>query len=181
MKSRWRVSNVLWLLPIGLSLLLIWLWRLFPKNPRNKKEMYKKILELINESEINELILLSADKKILLAKMLAAQSAHETGGFTSKSYTVAKNLFGMKESARMYEIGTYAGHARYKSVYDSILDMLDYLASRLKPLNDIAEMDVRQYAEYLKSVSYFEDSTINYANGLSAWYTKLFIGKEAIA
>lgn len=59
--------------------------------------------------------------------LFLAQSDLETGGWTSDLFTVANNAWGMKLATvrPTPAVGTYAGHARYDTVRDSVVDYLD--------------------------------------------------------
>lgn len=132
--------------------------------------MKNLIYKEIKNSKLIEFKELTEFQKIHLAEMLAAQAAHETGDFTSRIFSENNNAFGMKASTRNYEFGERYGHAIYLSIGDSVKDMLEYLSDRIKPLKEIASMSISEYAIYLKSVSYFEDTVQNYTSGLMSFY-----------
>ena len=124
----------------------------------------------IKDSKNKEFKELSAAQKEHLSELLAAQAAHETGDFTSRIFSENNNAFGMKASTRNFEFGERYGHALYLSIGDSVKDMLEYLSDRIKPLKEIADMSISEYAIYLKSASYFEDTVQNYTSGLMSYY-----------
>lgn len=132
--------------------------------------MKKLIHKYIKDSQNKEFKSLTVEQKAHLSELLAAQAAHETGDFTSRIFSENNNAFGMKASTRNYEFGERYGHAIYLSLGDSVKDMLEYLSDRIKPLKEIADMSISEYAIYLKSVSYFEDSVQNYTSGLMSFY-----------
>lgn len=103
----------------------------------------------------------------MLSIKLDVQAKHETANYTSLSYKKGNNLFGMKRSLRNYDVGELYGHATFKSKEDAINDMLDYLASsRVYSIKQVANMTIEQYALYLKSRKYYEDTFVNYRNGM---------------
>ena len=132
--------------------------------------MKKLIYKHIKDSQNKEFKELTELQKLHLAEMLAAQAAHETGNFTSRIFSENNNAFGMKASTRDYDFGERYGHALYLSIGDSVKDILEYLSDRMKPLKEIANMSISEYALYLKSVGYFEDTVQNYTSGLMSFY-----------
>jgi predicted hydrocarbon binding protein len=167
---KWRKSNILLLFLPGFLLLSIWLFRLFLKKKITVQTMKKLIHKHIKDSQSKEFKSLTVEQKAHLSELLAAQAAHETGDFTSRIFSENNNAFGMKASTRNYESGERYGHAIYLSLGDSIKDMLEYLSDKIKPLKEIAEMSISEYAIYLKSVGYFEDTVQNYTSGLMSFY-----------
>ena len=59
--------------------------------------------------------------------LILAQSALETGWFSSSSFLVANNCFGLRRARlrRSPAVGVYLGHARYSSIVDSVADYFD--------------------------------------------------------
>lgn len=113
------------------------------------------------------------------ARILVAQALHETGGFKSKLFKENNNLFGMKEAVKRPETadGTKNGHAFYSSWQESAEDLLLWLkytgafstfGNGLKNLPS-----AEKYALWLKSKGYYEDTFINYQNGLNSWWKKI--------
>lgn len=132
--------------------------------------MKKLIHKEIKNSKNAEFKDLTESQKTHLSELLAAQAAHETGDFTSRIFSENNNAFGMKASTRNYDFGERYGHAIYLSIGDSVKDMLEYLGDKMKPLKEIANMSISEYAIYLKSVGYFEDTVQNYTSGLMSFY-----------
>lgn len=151
------------LLNISLIAFIIFLWN-FRKKSRTMFD------EIKSQLIASGLTVTDANR---LAGYMLAQAKHETANFTSKSYTVAHNLFGMKESSRSNSTGSYLGHAKFSTDEFSILDMIQYLkSSRVYKLSDYAKMDMYKYILTLKSRGYFEDSFLNYYNGVAKFYVK---------
>lgn len=109
------------------------------------------------------------------ARILVAQSLHETGNFKSKVFRENNNLFGMKEASVRPETadGTRNGHAFYSNPKESAEDMLLWLkysgayttfGKGLKLLTN-----PYKYVLWLKSKRYFEDTINNYYNGVVKW------------
>lgn len=104
-----------------------------------------------------------------MAKLMVAQSRHETGNWKSRLARKANNVFGMhsnKNSKR--SIGTTIAEKNNKfAVYDSVesstLEALDWLSSHDCPFKFKSSSE---YAKWLKSKGYYEDSVTNYSNAL---------------
>lgn len=107
------------------------------------------------------------------AKIITAQAAHETGGFTSTIYHVNKNAFGMKlpKVRKTTAIGENRGHAVYESLADSVNDFyLWYTYSKLPTW----WLNVQEYTDALSMKKYYEDKPYNYYKGVNYFYEKYF-------
>lgn len=99
-----------------------------------------------------------------LAQLVAAQSGHETAGWTSNVYLTDNNAFGYGYNGTSYKV--------YAAVEDSAADLVGYLNRRVAdgsfpPLDQITTPD--QYAALLKQAGYYSDTETNYLNGLENW------------
>lgn len=112
------------------------------------------------------------------AQLAIAQSAHETGGWTSAIYKENNNLFGMKQPTERETTatGTARGHATFRSIQDSADDFILYLNARKAFTQKFSSPD--QYVAWLKSKKYFEDSEKNYLTAVKKWFDKLFIPSD---
>lgn len=100
-----------------------------------------------------------------LAKLVTAQSGHETYGWTSNVYLTDNNGFGYGWNGHSY--------TSYPDVESSVSDIVGYLNRRVAdgsfpPLDQIT--DATQYATLLKSVNYYEDTETNYLAGIQRWF-----------
>jgi uncharacterized FlgJ-related protein len=121
----------------------------------------------------------------LLAQLIAAQAAHETGNFTSNVFKSCNNAFGYKyvgqsiasPCTKSPELNSYAGYA---SVEDSVHEITGWIKRRQKagtfPSDLETIKDPDQYAQLLKDTGYYGDTESNYANGVS-YYFNLFASK----
>jgi hypothetical protein len=141
-------------------IVLVALWRVFqPKKAMNRAELRKRTAELLQGRGLKQ-------KDIdILADNISRQGYHETGGFDSTIFKDNRNYFGMKASSRDYDKGTVHGHAYYNTYDDSIKDIIDYMSERKGGLKSFV-LDLAGYAKRLKDLNYYEDSYLNYYNGL---------------
>jgi len=106
-----------------------------------------------------------------MAKLLVAQSRHETGNWKSRLARKANNVFGMhhSKSSKRATGSTVAekkkNFATYESVEESTLEALDWLVKRDCPMKF---KNSYEYAKWLKSKGYYEDTLSNYSNALRA-------------
>lgn len=106
-----------------------------------------------------------------MAKLLVAQSRHETGNWKSKLSRKANNVFGMhKAKKNTRAIGVMVAEkgnrfAMYATVEDSTLEALEWLSKKDCPFKF---KNSNEYAKWLKSKGYYEDSVANYSNALKA-------------
>lgn len=100
-----------------------------------------------------------------LAKLVTAQSGHETGGWASNVFMTDNNAFGYGFNGSAYK--------QYASVEDSASDLSAYLNRRVNdgtfpPLDQIT--DPGQYATLLKNAGYYTDNEANYAAGITSFF-----------
>ena len=112
-----------------------------------------------------------------MAKWWAAISAHETGGWTSRAFREGNNLFGMTlPSGQTTAVGLMATPnpeklAQFKSVDDSIKDLVLFLAVRWKYPKNFDSL--QSMLDYMKARIYFTDSMANYSRGVNYWLNKI--------
>ncbi len=101
-------------------------------------------------------------------KLLYSQAWHETGNFSSQVYNENKNIFGMRHPSKRKTLsqGSQHGHARYKSVKDSIVDYF-YRQENFRIPNSNDE----QYMLDTVRSNYAEDK--NYLTKWKAIYAKM--------
>lgn len=116
----------------------------------------------------------------LLAGFVTAQSAHETGGWTSDIFLDCNNCFGYKWIGQSTAAGPCLSHPAYAAYYtieQSADELVKWIRRRQmdgsfpQNLNSITSSD--QYATLLKNAGYFEDALTNYMNALRSWLTQL--------
>jgi Mannosyl-glycoprotein endo-beta-N-acetylglucosaminidase len=95
-----------------------------------------------------------------IAKIITAQSGHETAGWTSNVYTTLNNCFGFGYTGG----GNYYG---YNSIEDSVSDVVNWLSNNVPNFQNITDPDT--YATALKSAGYYTDAESNYAAGIENW------------
>lgn len=106
------------------------------------------------------------------AALLTSQAAFETDGFTSNVLVNNNNAFGMRQPKvrDTTSLGDKNGYASYASIDDSIRDRLlwdDYNKVSYEGAT------VTTFVQSLNKLSYFEDSFLNYKNGVNTWMKKL--------
>jgi hypothetical protein len=114
-----------------------------------------------------------------LAQLVAAQSQHETGNYTSNVFKHSNNGFGYGAIAYSdYQTGSYEGFGAYASLQDSTQEIVDYIYRRLADGSFPALETITtplQYATLLKNVpspgAYYGDSVANYASGISRYFS----------
>lgn len=121
----------------------------------------------------------------LLAGYMTAQSAHETGGWTSPIFLECNNCFGYKWIGQSTAAGPCYSHPSYAAYYtieQSADELIKWIQRRQRDgsfpqnLNSITSPD--QYATLLKNAGYYEDSLSTYANGLRAWLSQLSLTEK---
>ena len=116
-----------------------------------------------------------------LASIVLAQTAHESGGYTSNVFRVDNNTNGYKFVGSRYQSGyglkspegDYYGH--YRTLQDNIYELVDWIYRRrnegvFPDLRTITTPD--QYALLLKKAGYFGDNVENYTAGLKRWLSQ---------
>jgi hypothetical protein len=96
-----------------------------------------------------------------IAKIITAQSGHETGGWLSPVYKTDNNLFGYG----------YDGNGNYTyypyGIQDSIDDLVGWLDRHVPGYEAITVPG--DYAAAIRAQGYYTDSLTNYSNGISRW------------
>lgn len=131
-------------------------------------------MSIINEHGTNLFLLLVTQGFLPdTAQMITAQAAHETGNFTSPIFRLNNNPFGMKlpEVRRTTAIGTYKGHAVYKSIESAVEDYWLYYNAQKYPFT---WKDVETFVEALKKHSYFEAPLQIYKDAVRHFYNIYF-------
>ena len=110
-----------------------------------------------------------------LSKWITAQSAFETANFSSNIFKSNNNAFGMKYAGQTIALGEKNGYANYKSVTDSIADLINwYNRHRHRLLSfPLVINSLSDYVKFLKNEHYFEAAESSYLAGV-AYYHKLF-------
>lgn len=114
----------------------------------------------------------------IMAKLIVAQARHESGKFSSKLYRKGNNAFGMMRCKRdtlalsSMHAENRPGYAMYATLENSTIAVLNLLSRKGCKFNFKSP---GAYANWLKSVGYYEDSVQNYSNSLRVHYNKLEI------
>lgn len=151
------------------SLLLAWLFLKLSKkrNPPNAMSIIKtEGIALYNDLQ-------KIGFRPNMAKMITAQSAHETGNFTSPLFIEQNNLFGMRHPRvrKTFSTGEKNYHAVFKSVSDSIADYKIYFSV----FNYLPEYSsVSTFVEALSSRGYFTAPKETYKKGVTYFYEIYF-------
>jgi flagellum-specific peptidoglycan hydrolase FlgJ len=110
-----------------------------------------------------------------LSKFAAAQSAHETNGYTSKLLKDNNNAFGMKYAHQSLAKGSKNGYAYYDSLKDSINDFVKWwIHAKSITIFPLFVNSLENYVKVLKKNNYFEDTEANYLKGCQNFYKLLF-------
>lgn len=121
---------------------------------------------------------------IQLSRLIACQSAHETGNFTSHAFIKNHNGFGYKYyKGSAYQIGAgiistekdpYAAYATYE---DSIGELCSWIKRRQKEFKfpaDLTKIQTgEQYAHLLKECGYYGGKEVDYANDINNFLKQL--------
>ncbi len=114
----------------------------------------------------------------VLAKLIAAQAAHETGWFSSNAFKQNNNLFGYKYvRGAKWQLG--AGrtstegdpYAKYATIDDSIHELTAWIKRRQR--DDLFPADLTtietptEYANLLKACGYYGAPVQEYVSGLT--------------
>lgn len=120
----------------------------------------------------------------VLASLVAAQAAHETGNFTSNIFRSFNNAFGYTYvPGSLYQVGagTLADNnmpvAAYNSIEDSTREIIDWIYRRIAEGKFPADLTTiktpEQYAQLLKQSNYYTDTLSNYAAGLKRYFVNV--------
>lgn len=99
------------------------------------------------------------------AKLVTAQSGHETNGWTSDVYNNDNNAFGYGYDGTSYK--------DYDSVESNVDDVSGYIKRKVQSgvFPDPSTIsDPNQWATLLKQAGYYTDSQSNYAAGIARWF-----------
>lgn len=120
-----------------------------------------------------------------VARIIAAQARHETGNYTSRVFKADNNAFGYKFVGQSNAVpGTKAPanegptpYARYKSVQDSVIEMVNWLKRRQREGKlKIAELTTpEKYAAALKQSGYYGAPESLYATAVARHLKSLAI------
>jgi len=114
-------------------------------------------------------------KGVKFEEVVAAQIFHETGMLKSDVYLNGNNMFGMKQSKkRHWAIGTYAGHAKYRNVSDSLYDYIEYQNTyipRYEQRHGVKIHTNEDYINFLMRQNYAEDR--KYDLKLKVWLERM--------
>lgn len=136
----------------------------FPKQVKPKHMIASELTPAQSETLIfNNLV--AAGFPAVFARLVTAQTGHETNGWTSDVYINNNNIAGYGFNGTSYK--------SYQSVEDSVTDLAGYIdrkiASGAFP-DPGSIVSATQWADLLKSAGYYTDSAFNYANGISRWF-----------
>jgi uncharacterized FlgJ-related protein len=158
----WPGSLLLFLFLAALALL--WKSTNRRKKMSTKNEIYKTVYALLIENGI----------PFRFAQIITAQAAHETYNFSSRIFIENHNLFGMKlaKIRKTLAIGERYGHAIFRSLEDSVKDLILYFEAQRIDKNFI---DSDSYIETIKNKGYFEASIQEYQKG-TAYFLNMYFG-----
>lgn len=129
-------------------------------------EVQNRILQILTEAGYSQ----------RQAMYWASVAGYETGGFNSKLYKLANNLFGMKvaQVRQSTRSGVYnaseGAFSAYASVDDSVEDLVLYLtAMRYPPDFDTLE----SFIAFMRSKNYFEQDPTTYLAGVRRYLNEL--------
>mgnify|MGYP003739826209 CR=1 FL=1 len=138
-------------------------------------ELEEVIVEYTPAQEIFETAL-SYGLDSTMAKLLVSQAIHETGNFKSKLFREGNNAFGMMRG----KLDTLAiastraerrnGYAVYNSIEHSTLAVIGLLTRKGCQFKFNTPRD---YAIWLKSKGYYEDTVANYSKALNKRFNEL--------
>jgi len=127
---------------------------------------WRKFLKSWNPGKIRNIILGSKYK--LLEPYIFAQAQVETGDFSSRLFTEANNLFGMRCATvrKQNRIACLNNYAVFYSPEDSVKDYLSWLEYSNFPTSVI---NANMFVYELKKRRYFTDSYDNYLKLLKSF------------
>jgi Mannosyl-glycoprotein endo-beta-N-acetylglucosaminidase len=101
-----------------------------------------------------------------LAKLIVAQSGHETNGWTSNVWLNNNNGFGYGYTGTGYKMDG--------SIEESVGDIVGWISRRQAEGNFPADLttitDADTYATLLRNSGYYTDTESNYAAGIVRWF-----------
>jgi hypothetical protein len=111
-----------------------------------------------------------------LAKLVVAQTKHETANYTSNVYKTLNNIGGYKYVGQKIAIngtGSPEGnnYAKYKSIEDSAIDLAGWYKRRATTFNAIKGGDIQAYCNALKTYEYYTNPVSEYLQGMKRFYT----------
>lgn len=136
---------------------------------------YKSVIYSTALQKLKALNFPNADS---LAKLIVAQSQHETANYTSHVFKANNNAFGYKRYAgSAYQLGSGLAspegdsYARYASVEDSTKEIAAWLGRRKTAFVGVSS--VEQYVSAMKKAGYFGDTESNYLAGVKKYFASL--------
>jgi len=125
-----------------------------------------KIYALLQNSGLNE----------TLCKFAAAQSAHETGGFSSEAFKKRNNCFGMYYAGQALATGVKGELAYYKTIEDSVTDFVRWWILKRNKIFSLPLIvnSIDKYVSFLKNNDYFTAPENEYLTGVKHYYNILF-------
>ena len=108
-----------------------------------------------------------------LRSYIAAQAAHETGGFTSRLALDQNNIFGMNIPSKRAFVGSKNSGNQYMTYSDwnqSVQDLLLWMKHTKFPLSVNSS---KQYVDELVDRGYFTDNPRNYLGGMNRYLKEL--------
>jgi hypothetical protein len=111
-----------------------------------------------------------------IAKFAVAQSAHETGGYTSKVFKENNNCFGMKYAGQYNAKGEKNGHADYETINKSVSDFAIWFVNhRTNNISwPIIINSIETYVKFLKNNNYFTAPEADYLKACKSFYKQIF-------
>ncbi len=120
----------------------------------------------------------------VLASLVAAQAAHETGNFSSNIFKSFNNAFGYSYfpgSQYQSGSGTIADNgqpvAAYQSIEDSTRELVDWIYRRVAEGRfpaDLSKITTPEYyAQLLKQSNFYTDTLSNYTAGIKRYFVNV--------
>lgn len=125
-----------------------------------------------------------------LAKLIVAQSKHETGNYMSNAFLRNKNLFGykyvgQKNATQGIKSSESDYYANYVSIDDSVTELVNWIKRRQKegkfPANLASITTAETYATLLKNANYYGDKLQVYVNGLKKFFKNNIVLTTSLA
>lgn len=108
------------------------------------------------------------------ARIITAQSAFETAGWTSDLVEQNNNYFGMKYAGQALSTGEKNGFANYLNMEDSLQDYRKWFTLNAASYKPEYSNSVTEYVAWLKSIGYFEAPEFIYSNGVREYFNAIF-------